>query len=169
MLISNLQSFSSYASGLIPSSARTTFKDNIDGVLYNLGRDITVHLKPAKSRCLSGCVFNQTYKKFTNATNQICSECRGDGFILEPRQTVYRANIRWMNQPYADKGNATRTEENFVRTKTVAASYDHIKDSIGATIDGINVEVYQEPRTSGFGETPLLYTIAYWKRVDRNG
>lgn len=168
MIIPNGQSFSAYASGVVDSSLYNVFKENMDGVLVGLGRDITLHLEPAKQRCLVGCAYNSFYKKFTNSVNQICSNCRGDGFVYEHRQTVYRANIRWMNQPYNDAENPVRTSENYVRTKTVADSYEHIQSSKGATIDGINVELYQEPRKTGFG-TNLLYTIAIWKRVDLNG
>lgn len=166
MLIPNSQLFSSFSSGLIPTSSQNQFKERMDGVLYGLGRDITIHLKPAKARCAGNCVFNQTYKKWTDASNQICRDCKGEGWAMEHRQTVYKANIRWTNQPFGDDTNVARTSENYVRTKTVASSFQHIKESIGATIDGINVELLQQPRTTGFGPNPLLYCVAVWKIVD---
>lgn len=166
MLIPNSQLFSSFSSGLIPAAAHNQFKERMDGVLYGMGRDITIHLPPSKAKCSSGCVFNQTYRKFTDATNQLCQDCKGEGWLMEHRQTAYKANIRWTNQPYGDDNNVVRTSENFVRTKTVAASINHIKASVGATIDGVNVEILQQPRTTGFGATPLLYCITVWKVVD---
>lgn len=166
MLVPNSQLFSSFSSGLIPAASRNQFKERMDGVLYSLGRDVTIHLKPSKAKCLSGCVFNQTYKKWTDQSNQLCDSCKGEGWTMEHRQTIYKANIRWTNQPWGDDNNIARTSENFVRTKTVASAFNHIKDSVGATIDNVNVELLQEPRTTGFGASPLLYCVAVWKVVD---
>ncbi len=166
MLVPNSQLFSSFSSGLIPAAAHNQFKERMDGVLYGLGRDVTVHLKPTKARCGATCVYNQTYKKWTDSSNQLCSSCKGEGWALEHRQTIYKANIRWTNQPYGDDAAPIRTSENFVRTKMVYAALEHIKESIGAIVDGVNVELLQQPRTTGFGATPLLYCVAIWKVVD---
>lgn len=168
MIVQPNQSFSSYASGLIPPGLGTIFKENMDAVVYSMGRDVSINLKPAKSPCLAGCVFNSFYKKFTNATNQICSDCRGEGSVNETRQVAYKANIRWMNQPYDDVGQPVRTSENYVRTKMQVGAFDHIKESIGANVDGTNIELFQEPRKTGF-MSQLLYVVAIWKVVDRNG
>lgn len=172
-IIPNGQQFSAFASGLIPTAIYNTFKQHMDGVLYGLGRNITIHLPPAKNRCLSNCQFNSTYKRFTNANNQICADCRGDGFVFEQRQTIYKANIRWTHNPFNDAildGDSTvgaRNSRAFVRTKTVYDSYENIMKSIGATIDGINVKLQNDPQITSFGPNNL-YVVTIWKKEDTN-
>ncbi len=172
MEVANNQSFSPYASGLIPPSLYGDFKVNIDGVLYGLGRDITIHLPPSKDRCPSGCTMNSTYKKFTDATNQICMECRGAGFKLEQRQTIYRANIRWSHNPFngpqlGSDDTPARNSQAYVRTKTVYDSYASIMKAVGATVDGLNVVIHDDPQITSFGPNNL-YVVTIWKKVDTN-
>jgi hypothetical protein len=174
--ISNGQSFMAGASGVIGTSVQQdAFQTSIDAVLVGLGRDITLHLPPAKAPCTSAdCKFNSFYKRWVTTTGQPCESCRGNGFILEPRYTSYRANIRWTNEPYnqgnsqqeADYQQFGRVGVDFCRTKMVVAAYDHIKESVGATIDGTNVELFDEPRKTGFGNR-LMYTVAMWKVANR--
>lgn len=175
-LIGNNQSFVTGASGVIPTAA-IPFQRAMDTVLVDLGRDITLHLPPTKSPCVSPtCQFDSFYKKFVGVSGIVCEMCRGQGFVLEPRYTVYRANIRWSDLPFNNSSfidererefqSVGRITQNFVRTKTVAASHDDIRNSVGATIDGHDVEVFNEPRQTGWGQN-LLYTITVWKRVNR--
>lgn len=146
----------------------------MDTVLTGLGRDITIHLPPSKSPCTDvDCKYNSTYQRYTGTNGKICETCRGQGFLVESRQTIYIANIRWTAEPFnestgvQEKFPAGRVGVNFVRTKTVATSKDHIRESIGATIDTTNVELFREPRQTGFGRDPLLYVISWWKVVNR--
>jgi hypothetical protein len=172
-IVVNGQQFSAFASGLIPPSLYSDFKENIDGVLYGLGRDITVHLKPSKSRCPSLCNFNSTYKRHTDSNNQICSTCRGDGFLFEQRQTIYRANIRWTHNPFndavlgGDNTVAARNSRAYVRTKTVYDSYADIMASVAATVDGINVQLQDDPQVTSFGPNNL-YVVTIWRKTDTN-
>ena len=55
---------------------------------------------------------------------------------------------------------------NFARTKMNYGAMEHIKDAVGATIDGIEVELFDEPRFSGFGGQ-LKYVVALWKVSNR--
>jgi hypothetical protein len=170
-VIPNSQSFAAAASGMTLENLEPTWKAGIDAVMLGLGRDITLHLPPSKLPCNdAGCRFNSSYKKFMNADGSICRTCTGQGWILEPRQTVYRANIRWVDQAMAESdfqesNLAGRIMPNHVRTKTVAASYQHIQECVGATIDGINVELFEEPRYTGM--VNVHYVVAIWKRVNR--
>ena len=174
-IIVNNQSFSPNASGITISGLAGDFRTAMDTVLLGLGRDITIHLPPGKNACPDvNCVFNSTYKRYTGANGKICDTCKGQGFLIEPMQTIYLANIRWTNEPFNETTRdieeqhvVGRIKQNFVRTKTVAIAFDHIIQSIGATIDGIDVELYQEPRRTGFGAAPLLYTVAWWKAMNR--
>lgn len=143
----------------------------MDMVLAGAGRDITIHLPPSKMPCPSpDCRFNSMYKKYVGVDGAICRDCAGQGFVQEPRQTIYTANIRWINEPlFGTRGQelivAGRMLPNVVRTKTVSSSIDHIKESVGATIDGIDVELFEEPRPVGF--VNVTYTVALWKEVGR--
>ncbi len=173
-IIPNAQSFPTLASGTLINLA-PTFQNTIDTVLTGLGRDITIHLPAGKSPCPDvTCKFNSTYQRYTGSGGKICETCKGQGFIVEPRQTIYIANIRWTNEPFNESTRNIqevfepgRLGANFIRTKTVAVSLDHIRESIGATIDGINVELFREPRQTGFGRAPLLYLVSWWKVVNR--
>ena len=173
-IIPNAQSFPTLPSGNL-INLKPTFQNQMDTVLTGLGRDITIHLPPSKSPCPDiTCKYNSTYQRYIGTNGKICEVCKGQGFLVENNQTVYIANIRWTNEPF---NQSTRNIEeifevgrlgvNFVRTKTVASSITHIRTSIGATIDGFNVELFQAPRHTGFGINPLLYTISWWKVVNR--
>lgn len=169
-IIPNAQSFPTLPSGNLINLA-STFKNTIDTVLTGLGRDITIHLPASKNPCPDvACVFNSTYGRYTGSSGKICETCKGQGFIIETRQTIYIANIRWTNEPFnqiEEISVAGRMGVNFVRIKTVASSKTHIRKSIGATIDDVNVELFREPRHTGFGKEPLLYVISWWKVVNR--
>lgn len=174
-IIDNLQEFTSGASGVIGSSADAIFKRAMDTVMVDLGRDIIVELPPGKSDCPDvGCTYDSFYERYMSSTGAVCSTCKGQGFVYEPRRTVYRSNIRWTNEPLnlnrfgsANESNMDfgRRGVNFVRTKTVAASKDDINNSVGATVDGIKVELYERPSYTAFGNT--LYVVAFWKVVER--
>lgn len=174
-LIGNLQSFTAGASGIIGAGAQQQFKRAMDTVMTDLGRDITVHLDPAKMDCTDpDCAYDSFYKRHISVNGQVCQTCKGQGFIYEPRQTIYRANIRWTDEPFNLSARGLPVEDglefgrfgvNFCRTKTVESSFNHIKGSIGATIDGINVELVENPRYTAFGN--ILYVVSIWKEVDR--
>jgi hypothetical protein len=171
-IIQNNQAFIPLPSGQLINSL-TTFKNQIDTVLTGLGRNITLHLPPSKSPCLSvNCKYNSTYQIYTGINGKVCESCRGQGFVIETRQTIYIANIRWTNEPFNEGSNSIEKFEpgrfgvNFVRTKTVDSSFEHINTSVGATIDGVNVELIRQPRHTGFGRAPLLYVVSWWKEVN---
>lgn len=144
----------------------------MDSVLIG-GRDITLDLKPSKNPCPSACKFVQAYETYVDSiTGGPCTTCRGQGFIYEQRQTVYRANIRWTNEPLdrAIKGGQDtpggQVPGDFVRTKTVVESYNHIVSADGATIDGVKVKMFKPPRQTGFGGQ-LLYVVTWWEDANK--
>jgi hypothetical protein len=171
-IVVNNQNFGTLPSGSI-INMQPAFKTSMDTVLISLGRDITLHLPPVKLECVSSdCKYNSTYKRYIGTNGKICETCRGQGFLVEPRQTVYRANIRWTNEPYNESGKsieeefvAGRLAANFARTKTVVESFNHLDQCIGATIDGRNVEVFQQPRQTAFGN--VIYIVTWWKEMNR--
>jgi len=173
-IVPNAQSFPTLPSGTLINLA-STFQNQMDTVLTGLGRDITIHLPSARNPCPDvTCKYNSTYQRYTGSNGKICETCKGQGFIVEPRQTIYIANIRWTSEPFnessrniQEKFPPGRLGVNFVRIKTVASSKNHIETSIGATIDGVNVELIRDPRHTGFGRNPLLYAISWWRNVNR--
>ncbi len=173
-IIPNSQSFNPAASGTLISSLSAQFHASMDTVLVGMGRDVTIHLPPTKTPCPSSeCVFNSFYKRYMGTNEKICEACKGQGFVVETRQTVYTANLRWTDEPFnesrrniEEKQPVGRMGQNFLRMKTVAVSHDHIRQSIGATVDTINCELFEEPRYTGFGGQ-LFYVISWWKVVNR--
>lgn len=170
-IVPNSQSLTPIASGNIVNSLVTRFKSGADTVLIG-GRDITLHLPPALIECVAGCKFNSTYEKYFGVGGALCRTCRGDGFTKEPRQTIYRANIRHTDESLAsprgggENTPAGRVYEALIRTKTVIESYNHILLAETAEIDGIKCTLWNDPRQTGFGDT-LLYVIAFWKKVNK--
>lgn len=174
VLVPNNQAFNADASGTLISSLAGEFKTAMDTVMLG-GRDITIHLPAQKSPCPdASCRFVSVggYRKHIRNDGQLCRTCRGQGFFFEQRQTVYRANIRWTDEDLANSLNtgqdtvAGRTTEALVRTKTVADSFNHIQQAIGAQIDGVPVELWGEPRYTGFGGS-VFYVVAFWKRTNK--
>jgi len=173
-IIPNSQSFPTLPSGNL-IDFKPAFQNSMDTVLVGLGRDITIHLPASKSACPDvNCKYNSTYQRYIGTNGKICETCKGQGFLVENNQTVYVANIRWTEEPFNESTRNTqetfapgRKGANFVRTKTVYSSIDHLRQSVGATIDEVNVELFREPKRTGFGKAPLLYAITWWKVVNR--
>lgn len=170
--VSNSESFDAQSSPTLVSGLDAIFKRNMDSVLRG-GRRITLDLPPAQTDCpSSSCKYNPAYDKYQGVDNSICRACKGQGFIFEPRYTLYTSNIRWTNEPLDKKKNTGekttggRILGNYVRTKTVIQSFDHIEQCIGATIDGEKVKIYKEPRKTGWGDE-LYYVITWWERINK--
>jgi hypothetical protein len=170
-IVPNNQSFDPLSSSALVPALVSQFKIAMDTVLQG-GRNITIHLPPIKSACPGNCRFNSSYKKFMGTNGGLCPMCRGEGFMLEQRQTIYMANIRQIKEPFENsevdgqESNAGRVSEKIVRTKTVIESYDHVLSSIAATIDGEPYKLWMDPEKTGFGGT-LLYVVTRWKKMDK--
>jgi hypothetical protein len=169
--VSNNESFDPQSSATRVPNLQGIFKREMD-TLLRAGREIVIDLPPSRTNCPASCRYNPTYKKYQGSTGAICQECKGQGFLMDPRFTRYRCNRRWTNEAY-DKALNTGQETtggrivgNFVRVKTVIDSFDHIERSIGATIDGVKVKLYKEPRKTGFGDQ-LYYVISWWERMGK--
>lgn len=169
--VGNSQSFNAGSSSSLVNNLVTSFKTNIDTLLQG-GRDITIHLPAAQSPCPSGCKYNSAYGRFVGSNGGLCTSCGGKGFVFEPRWTVYKANIKWTdegifeNRSGGEDTPAGKVYETLARTKTVVESLDHINQSLGATIDGFQCELWGEPRTTGFGDS-TLYVVSFWKKVNK--
>lgn len=173
--VNNSQSFTAGASGIIGAGAQAKFKRAMDINMVGLGRDIIIHLPPAKTDCTDpSSEYDSFYDKHMSVTGAVCETCKGQGFYVEPRQTIYRANVRWTDEPYNLNRFGSTTERdfefgrkgvNFCRTKTVSSSFQHVSESIGATIDGQNVEIFEAPRYTAFGD--VLYVVTFWQVASR--
>jgi hypothetical protein len=171
-LIPNNQTFIAGASGTIVTDKSTVFRRRMDSVLLG-GWNITIDLPPGQSDCPSPrCRYNPTYERYQDINGGPCRDCKGQGSIVEPRYTIYKCNRRWTNEPLDQSENtgektvAGRVFGNYVRVKTVGAAWEHIQNSIGATIDGVKVKLYREPRRTGWGGTNL-YIISWWERANK--
>lgn len=168
-IVPNNENLTPSIPGLI-SGVQAAFKNAMDSLVSG-GGSITLDLPATRSVCPGLCRYNATYKMYMGANGELCQECKGAGFINEPRQTVYSCNKRWTNEPLdqSETGGkdtpAGRIYGNFVRTKTVIESFDHIQQCLGATIDNSKVKLYREPRKTGLGDQ-LYYVIAWWERVN---
>lgn len=168
------QSFNALASGSVIQNLFGRWEQAMDTNILGFGRDVVIHLQPAKQQCPdTDCNFNSFYKKYTGSNNKVCALCKGQGFLLEPRQVTYTANIRWTDEPFNESTRnieeqhvVGRMGANFCRTKMVVEAIPHIREAVGATIDGIEVELFDEPRPTGFGGQ-LKYTVCLWKVSNR--
>lgn len=173
-IVSANQSFSASASGIAIQNLFSKWEAAMDTNLLGFGRNVTLHLKPAKQACPDvNCSFNSFYKRYMGTNNKVCETCKGQGFLIEPRQSIYIANIRWTDEPFNESTRnieeqhvVGRMGANFARTKMNFGATSHIREAIGATIDGIDVELFDEPRFTGFGGR-VKYVVAVWKVVNR--
>jgi len=171
-IIANGESFSADASGIIVSRHAAIFKSKMDSVLM-AGYDFTIDLPPRSDDCPDvGCRYNQTYGQYMTLAGGLCSTCMGKGKIYEHRQTIYKCNRRWENRPIdraLTGGQATeggRVHADVVRIKTHIASFDHIMQSLGATLNGQKLKMIEEPRKTGWG-SELFYVISWWIRSSK--
>ena len=171
-IIPNNESFEPLASGALVTQFTQVFKQQMDSVLLG-GHNITIDLPPSTSDCPDpDCRYNQSFDTYMSNTGGPCPTCGGTGRVYEHRQTVYKCNRRWENNPIdrtLTGGQATeggRIHANVVRVKTHIASFDHITQSLGATLDGQKIKLIEEPRKTGWGGTNL-YVISWWERASK--
>ena len=171
-IIPNNESFSPNASGIIVTRHTAIFKEKMDSLLLG-GHDILIDLPAGATDCPSvNCRYNQTYDQYMSLAGGLCSTCRGKGKIYEHRQTIYKCNRRWENKPIdrALTGNQAtqggRIHANAVRVKTHIASFNHIMQSLGATLNGQKLKLIEEPRKTGWNGVNL-YVISWWQRASK--
>jgi hypothetical protein len=171
-IIPNNESFSTGASGVLVTAHTAIFKKQMDSLLMG-GHDITLDLPAASTDCPDpNCRYNQTYSQYMGLSGGLCSTCKGKGKIYEHRQTIYKCNRRWQNKPIdrtltgnqATEGG--RIHANVVRVKTHIASFNHIMQSLGATLNGQKLKLIEEPRKTGWNGTNL-YVISWWERASK--
>lgn len=169
-LVPNSEDLTGALSGLMVAST-TRFKNTMDGLLVD-GWVITLDLPAVKLPCPANCTFNPTYDKYVGVNTLICPVCKGQGSVFEQRQTNYKCNRRWTNNPLDKSSNGGQNTlggmvfGNYVRVKTHISSFNHIQQSLGATLDGLKLKLYEEPRKTGWAGTDL-YVISWWERANK--
>ena len=171
-LVPNNESFHPQASGSLVTNHLDIFQKKMDSVLLG-GDTITLDLPAGATDCPDPtCKFNSTYGQFQGLNGALCRTCRGKGSIYEHRETIYRCNRRWTNEPIEktlNGGQSTpggRIHTNYVRVKTRIESFDDIMSATGATIDGQKVQMYKEPRKTGWNGQ-IFYVITWWERASK--
>jgi hypothetical protein len=172
VLIPNNESFFPGASGSIVTKHLSVFKKHMDSMLLG-GTTITLDLPAGSTDCPDPtCRYNPSYDQFMGAGGVICRSCRGKGKVYQHRETQYKCNRRWENEPIAKAltgDQATeggRIKTNLVRVKTHIASYGDILKSTGATIDDIKIKLFKSPRKTGLNGQ-LCYVISWWEEANK--
>lgn len=171
VLIPNDESFVPGASGSIVTNRLGVFKKYMDSVLMG-GRTIVLDLPAGSSGCPAGCRYNPSYDQYVGLNGILCRTCRGKGKIFLHRQTQYKCNRRWENEPIAkaitgdQNTEGGRIKTNLVRVKTHISSYGDILKATGATIDGIKVKLWRTPRKTGWNDD-LCYVISWWEEASK--
>lgn len=172
VLVPNDESFASDASKDIVTNRLGVFKKYMDSVLM-AGRTIVLDLPAGSSDCPDAtCRYNPSYDQFVGSNGVICRSCRGKGKVFIHRQTEYKCNRRWENEPIAKSitGNQNteggRIKTNLCRVKTHISSYNDILRATGATIDGIKVKLWEPPRKTGWNDD-LCYVVSWWEEASK--
>jgi hypothetical protein len=165
---------------LVSDTVKQVFKERMDELLVDLGRKITLHLKPSVSDC-PNCLFDSTRKRSKNIYNSAnpnpagglnkqfakgkrCPVCRGKGILQTARTTEYTATIssKFKEEDVLREGIGS-FDMNVVKTNTVIESYAEILAAELATIDGLTYTPLGKPVKTGLQE--LIRVKMFWERA----
>jgi hypothetical protein len=168
------------AGSLVPQPIKDIFKEKILSIISDLGRTITLTLKPTLQDC-PNCFFNSTLQKSNNkyrsansnplgALNkpfldgQRCPVCNGAGRLKSPRSIDYTATIskKFNNREILEAGIGKVTL-NMVKTNTVTSSLADIEACEVALIDGKLYKPIGEAIQVGLQE--LILIKQFWERA----
>lgn len=156
----------SQASGVVPGAYfDQIYEGFMDDALFQLGRQIKIHLQPSISEDKSSNIKNSPagFNPFFHGSMRPTSGGKNRGITVETRDIPYTAHIRHGPQPKNDRMGVGELSEEQVQTTTVYESLQDIENCISATIDNERYEVDKDPRSIGF--RGLKYVICVWKRI----
>jgi hypothetical protein len=149
------------------------YQDTISHLREDLGRLITINLKPIESIC-SNCEYDSINKRssskyktspagpkpFQNGT--LCPQCRGAGKLLIPQSKTYQANIRWRLE-MLDENIDGKVLNGDVKVKVELSAYEDIIAAVDFVIDGVRCTLSESPVKTGLRD---LYNCVFWcKRI----
>jgi hypothetical protein len=157
------------------------YQENVDQVIADLGRQITIYLPPSTSGCpncfagFDGASNGEYDNTNSNPINGglhkpfpdggVCPVCKGSHKIFTTRTAQYTATIgRDTKDIFFDQSGKQIEPQNVYRTKTVLASFEDIKNSTKMRIDGETCIRIRDPIKTGLQE--LRYVNAWWQRID---
>jgi hypothetical protein len=165
---------------LVSDTVKKVFKDRMDELLVDLGRTITLHLKPVVSDC-PNCLFDSIRKRSKNIYNvansnppgplnktfakgKRCPVCGGKGVLKTARRATYTATIstKFKEREVLEAGIG-QLDINAVKTNTVIESFNDVLEAQQATIDGVDYRPLGKPIKSGLQE--LIRVKMFWERV----
>lgn len=146
------------------STFDSLYHSMIDNAMAEIGENITLHLPPGRTACTdSQC----SYDPFQGRATRYCPTCRGTGFIVTTRDTIYKAQITVGPRELDDNNPAGRLEVNECRITTVIESYEDLRKTERFTVRGEKYQLKSGPKIVGFN-TPR-YIISILERVNEGG
>ena len=165
---------------LVSDTVKKVFKERMDELLVDLGRIITLHLKPSVADC-PNCLFDSIRKRSKNIYNSAnsnplgtlnkpfargkrCPVCSGQGVLRTARRVNYTATIssKFKEKEILEAGIG-EMDINAVKTNTVIESFNDMLAAETATIDGLDYRPLGKPIKSGLQE--LIRVKMYWERA----
>lgn len=166
---------------LVSDEVKQIFEDRMDELLVDLGRTITLKLKPSISDC-PNCGYNSTLERSNRIYNtsnpnalgalnkpfldgQRCPVCNDAGVLKETNEVDYTATIsKTPKEHEVLQAGIGRMNPNMVKTNTVIGSYDDIKNCQLAKIDGLYYKPIGEAIKTGLQE--LIRVKQFWERAE---
>lgn len=158
------------------------YQENIDALINQLGKTITLYFEPTKTDC-PNCIFDSTtgrssgrYKEggpipFTNGTT--CPYCKGVGFISSNSTRDIKGLIKWNPKEFNRYSVNININTNTCRVKTFLSNVADINKAIYAVIQSdtssiLEQKVYlvRQPIPTGLQED--RYALTYWS-TDKDG
>ena len=163
---------------LVSDTVKQVFKDRMDELLVDLGRTITLHLRPTVTDC-PNCLFDSIRKRSKNIYNAAnpnpagplnksfargkrCPVCGSQGVLKTARQVNYTSTIstKFKEREVLEAGIG-QLDINAVKTNTVIGSFSDVLEAERATIDGLDYRPLGKPIKSGLQE--LIRVKMFWE------
>lgn len=138
----------------------TLYEQMIDTTLTQFGRDIILHLEPAKNL---PAVNTDTYNPFTGGFDKRLDDSNtgNKGYAVTPITVTYKAHIKHGPAIISDQ-TPFDLNNNQIAITTVYGAMSDILEAKELEADGLRFLLDKGPRPIGFASTK--YIISVWKR-----
>lgn len=152
-----------------------TYQDGIDDIIDQLGRIISVSMKPKLVDC-PNCGWDSFRKRSNNryqaggpkpfTDGQQCPYCYGKGKLNNVRNVEFKATVAWNPKDFEPfTQGSVETPRTIVKTKTYIWFRDHIEKCEHAIIEDIVCKLIKKPIPRGLQES--RYVVAYWEVINK--